>query len=434
MELAGARALVVGSSTGIGRALALALASAGADVTATVRPGRAGAAAPALRVVELDVADDAAVRRVVESIAPLDLVVYNAGYGVGGVLEEVDDATLAAQYEVNVFGLWRTVRASLPGMRVRGRGAIVVIGSFGSRMPFPGIAAYRSSKAAVAAICGGLHLEVAGFGIRVLHVQPGLVRSSFEANMVEGQGVDRRGPYAAVYDAAERAYPRMSPVAQSPGPWPTASCGSCGWTTGRSISRSARTRSACWPGWRRARRGSRSTWSTTSATTCTGASGPHMSGVPWTPGLELGCPACGWTTPPAAEAWGSADTATGRRDPLSAGRIVVPADPGGGAHRPGSLPLALVADPDREAGLLKLESRNPTGSHKDRSHAVVAAIARHAGAPGLVTTSTGNHGVSCAAHAASEGLRCVVCSTAALPRALEAQIVAYGGVVAHAGA
>ena len=216
MELAGARALVVGSSTGIGRALALALASAGADVTATVRPGRAGAAAPALRVVELDVADDAAVRRVVESIAPLDLVVYNAGYGVGGVLEEVDDATLAAQYEVNVFGLWRTVRASLPGMRARGRGAIVVIGSFGSRMPFPGIAAYRSSKAAVAAICGALHLEVAGFGIRVLHVQPGLVRSSFDANMVDGQGVDRRGPYAAVYDAAERAYPRMSPVAQSP--------------------------------------------------------------------------------------------------------------------------------------------------------------------------------------------------------------------------
>ena len=92
MELAGARALVVGSSTGIGRAVALALALAGADVTATVRPGRADAAVPAIRVVELDVADDTAVRRVVASIAPLDLLVYNAGYAVAGVIEEVDDA------------------------------------------------------------------------------------------------------------------------------------------------------------------------------------------------------------------------------------------------------------------------------------------------------------------------------------------------------
>lgn len=119
-----------------------------------------------------------------------------------------------------------------------------------------------------------------------------------------------------------------------------------------------------------------------------------MSGVPWTPGLELVCPACGWTTPPAADV-GQCGRCGGpletRYPPGASWCLPIPA---AALTDLGRVPSPLVADPDREAGLLKLESRNPTGSHKDRFHAVVAAIARHAGAPGLVTTSTGNHGVS----------------------------------------
>lgn len=155
-----------------------------------------------------------------------------------------------------------------------------------------------------------------------------------------------------------------------------------------------------------------------------------MTGVPWTPGLQLHCPACGWTTRPSAVigSCGRCDGPLETRYPSSAAWCLP--IPAADLTDLGRLPSPLLPDPDGAAGLLKLESRNPTGSHKDRFHSVVASIARHAGAPGLVTTSTGNHGVSCAAHAAREGLRSVVFSTAALPRPLEAQIVAYGGIVA----
>jgi threonine synthase len=78
---------------------------------------------------------------------------------------------------------------------------------------------------------------------------------------------------------------------------------------------------------------------------------------------------------------------------------------------------------------LKLESGNPTGSHKDRFHAITSALARLAGAHGVVTVSTGNHGVSCAAHAARDQLPCIVFTTGALPRALEVQIDGYGAQV-----
>ena len=89
----------------------------------------------------------------------------------------------------------------------------------------------------------------------------------------------------------------------------------------------------------------------------------------------------------------------------------------------------LLPVPGDPVTFLKLESRNPTGSHKDRFNMICSAVARAAGAPGTFATSTGNHGVSCAAHAAREGLRCVVLSTGALPYPHAAQLVAHGAVI-----
>ena len=151
--------------------------------------------------------------------------------------------------------------------------------------------------------------------------------------------------------------------------------------------------------------------------------------IPWTPGLGLrcstcdwsgppdlhpaGCPACGYpldTTYPADARWRIALPATSLTD---LGRTVTP----------------LVTVPGDPATVLKLESRNPTGSHKDRFHMIAAAVARAAGAPGVFTTSTGNHGVSCAAHAAREGLRCVVMTTGAVPQPLAVQLSAQGAVI-----
>ena len=215
MELVNARALVIGASSGIGRALCETLVSREVRVTATARDAaRLGVLAEltGASTVTLDVTSDNDVRAVVAAADP-EILVCNAGFGAEGVIEEVDEATLLHQYDVNVFGVWRAVRAALPAMRCRQAGAIVVVGSFGSRMPFPGIAAYRSSKAAVESLCWSLHLEASGFGVRVLHVQPGLTASDFDSNMTTGAAVDRQGPYREVYAQAAAAYPRMSPQA-----------------------------------------------------------------------------------------------------------------------------------------------------------------------------------------------------------------------------
>ncbi len=219
MNLEGSRCLVSGCSSGIGRATALALAASGAGVVATARSMEsiAGLAGRGLELAELDVTDDEAVRRVVTQVEPLDVVVNNAGYGLDGAIEEVADDELLAQYDVNVFGVWRMCRAVLPGMRNRRRGAIVNISSFGGQAPFPGIGAYRSSKFAVEGLTWTLHLEVAHFGIRVLSVQPGLVETDFGTRSFKrARAIGPDSPYDEMRAAASPAYERMSPVALSP--------------------------------------------------------------------------------------------------------------------------------------------------------------------------------------------------------------------------
>lgn len=219
MRLEGARCLVTGSSSGIGRATALALAAAGAHVSATARRHEdvAQLVGSGIESAELDVTDDAAVRRVVAAVEPLDVVVNNAGYGVLGAIEEVADDELLAQYDTNVFGVWRVCRAVLPSMRERGAGAIVNISSFGGQAPFPGIGAYRSSKFAVEGLTWTLHLEVAHFGIRVLAVQPGLVETDFGTRSLrQARAIGPASPYEAMRRAAAPAYDRMSPTALQP--------------------------------------------------------------------------------------------------------------------------------------------------------------------------------------------------------------------------
>ena len=169
-----------------------------------------------LEVVQLDVTDAEAVRRAVAAVGEVDVLVNNAGYGLEGAIEEVSDRELLEQYDTNVFGPWRLARAVLPGMRRRGRGAIVNISSFGGVVPYPGIGAYRTSKFAVEGFSWTLHLEVAHFGIRVLDVQPGLTETEFGPNMRRASGMVPSGAYAEMHACAARAYPKMSPVGMPP--------------------------------------------------------------------------------------------------------------------------------------------------------------------------------------------------------------------------
>ncbi len=151
--------------------------------------------------------------------------------------------------------------------------------------------------------------------------------------------------------------------------------------------------------------------------------------IPWTPGLALLCPACEWSGPPdmhpaGCPACGHPLETTYPTD--ARWRIALPA---ASLTDLGRTVTPLVGVQDDPVTFLKLESRNPTGSHKDRFHMIAAAIAHAAGAPGVFTTSTGNHGVSCAAHAAREGIACVVLSTSALRHPLAVQLNAQGAVI-----
>ena len=218
MDLNAKRCLVTGCSSGIGRGLALRLAEAGASVIATARSEESirGLRSSAIHTAVLDVTDAAGASETVHRFEPIDVLVNNAGYGLLGAVEEVADDELRTQFETNVFGPWRLCRLVLPGMRERGSGVIVNISSVGGQAPFPGIGAYRSSKAALELLSWTLHFEVVHFGIRVLDVQPGLVASEFDRGSRRARAADPDGPYQEMRDVAAASYPLMSPVGMDP--------------------------------------------------------------------------------------------------------------------------------------------------------------------------------------------------------------------------
>lgn len=156
--------LVTGCSSGIGFATAVHLAGTGMQVIAGMRNpsggagpllAAAGADAPLIKVVALDVDSDDSAAAVFEGLSRVDVVVNNAGITPAGPVEEFRISEWKAIFETNLFGAIRCTQAALPGMRERGVGCIVNIGSFGGRFPIPPISAYVASKAALAAFSEG---------------------------------------------------------------------------------------------------------------------------------------------------------------------------------------------------------------------------------------------------------------------------------------
>ena len=198
--------LVTGCSSGIGRATAERLARSGWTVNASAR--QLDAIAPleeaGCRLLQLDVTDDGSMSSAVEEIeraeGAVGVLVNNAGYSQSGALESVPLDEARRQFETNVFGLVRLTQLVLPSMRRQGWGRIVNISSMGGRLTFPGAGWYHASKHAVEALSDALRFEVQGFGIDVVVIQPGLIRTEFAetaATSIEAQD----GPYAA-FDAA----------------------------------------------------------------------------------------------------------------------------------------------------------------------------------------------------------------------------------------
>src|SRR5213595_170449 len=177
--------LITGCSTGIGRATAEHLAARGWTVYATARRPEAirELGSRGCRTLALDVCDEASMRAAVETVeraeGAVGVLVNNAGYGQEGAVESVPMADVRRQFETNVFGLVRLTQLVLPGMRKQHSGKVVNISSMGANFVFPGGGFYHATKYAVDAISDALRFEVKGFGIDVVIIQPGLIKTDF---------------------------------------------------------------------------------------------------------------------------------------------------------------------------------------------------------------------------------------------------------------
>lgn len=197
-------ALVTGASSGIGAATALKLKSLGYTVYAAARRvdrmrdlGKAG-----INVLALDVTDDVSMQTGIDSIISssgrIDVLVNNAGYGSYGAVEDVSLEEARAQFEVNVFGAVRLIQLALPHMRHNRSGTIVNITSMGGKIHTPLGAWYHGTKFALEAISDCLRLEVQPFGIDVVVVEPGGIKTEWADiaadKLIEVSG---KGAYAA---------------------------------------------------------------------------------------------------------------------------------------------------------------------------------------------------------------------------------------------
>src|ERR671927_241995 len=196
--------LITGCSSGIGRATAERLASRGYTVYATARRVEtiADLQGRGCRVLALDVTDEdsmqAAVGTVVDEQGAVGALVNNAGYSQSGAIEEVPLAEVRRQFETNVFGLVRMCQLVLPGMRAQRHGRIVNVSSMGANFTFPGGGFYHATKYAVEAMSDALRFEVKNFGIRVVVIEPGLIKTRFADAATDAihSATAATGPYA----------------------------------------------------------------------------------------------------------------------------------------------------------------------------------------------------------------------------------------------
>lgn len=188
-------AIVTGSSTGIGFETSLALSRNEFFTYATVRrleePNKIKDIAKKenlpLQVIQLDVNNDNSVKNTINKIVNesgrIDVVINNAGYGLIGALEDIPMEQIKAHFETNLFGVIRVMQNVLPIMRKQKSGTIVNISSMGGRIAFPLSSTYSGTKFALEGVTESLSYEVEQFGIKVILIEPGVVKTNFANNM-----------------------------------------------------------------------------------------------------------------------------------------------------------------------------------------------------------------------------------------------------------
>ena len=202
--------LITGCSSGLGRSLAQAVLEAGFNAVVTARNPRVvenltsafpqTSVATALDVTKADQVAGA-VKLAEQRFGGVDVLVNNAGHGYRGAVEEGDEKEVADLFAANFFGAVSLIKAVLPGMRARRRGAILNVSSIAGRLALPGSGYYSATKFAIEGMSDALRKEVAPLGIRVVVVDPGAFRTDFAGRSLEQAK-------AAIADYADTAGPR----------------------------------------------------------------------------------------------------------------------------------------------------------------------------------------------------------------------------------
>lgn len=204
--------LVTGASSGIGRAIAEALVLRGMRVYGTSRHP-AASEDNGIHMLPLDLCDessiDAAVSALIAQEGRIDLLINNAGAGIGGAVEDASPEALRHQLDVAFWGHVLMTRAVLPHMRRNGGGRILLTGSVAAGIPIPFQAMYSAAKAALRAFASALSGEVAPFGIDVTVIEPGDTCTGFTDHRMTDIPADsaytgRAGRSIAVMERDER--------------------------------------------------------------------------------------------------------------------------------------------------------------------------------------------------------------------------------------
>jgi NAD(P)-dependent dehydrogenase (short-subunit alcohol dehydrogenase family) len=222
-------AVVTGSSSGIGHEISLILARNGFTTYATMRNLQKGSDLNSiaedeklpLYFAQLDVTDENSVKKAIQTIydeaGRIDILVNNAGYGLTGAFEDLSIDEIKKQFETNVFGLIRTTQEVLPIMRKQRSGIIVNISSGVGRFGYPTGAAYVSTKFAVEGLSESMSYEVEPFGIKVILIEPGVIKTNFfNSSVLAKKSQDPNSPYATLMKGMEDSVEKMMENGSTP--------------------------------------------------------------------------------------------------------------------------------------------------------------------------------------------------------------------------
>src|ERR671931_1512325 len=213
-------AILTGSATGIGYETAILLAKNGYRTYASMRKlpkadqitKIAKSENLPLRVIQLDVTDDISVTNAIDTVinesGKVDVLVNNAGYGLIGSIEDMSIEELKAQYETNVFGVFRVTKAVRPHMRRQHGGSIINISSIAGRIGLPLYSAYVSSKFAMEGLSESMAYELEPFGIKVAIIEPGAIKTNFKREQA-AKGSSEGSPYSSMMQSHSKVIEEM---------------------------------------------------------------------------------------------------------------------------------------------------------------------------------------------------------------------------------